>query len=183
MERLADGNHPAEGVTLNIDQALIAMTDAEGHFRFPEVPEGSRKVALALHELPAEFDAGKITENAAVVLPGKVTRTDFDVIRLGSVQGKIKGPKGVAVDGIVIRMLPGQQYTTPDLDGNFCFYNVRAGTYTLAVDEKTLPQFGALNQPGGGSRSVQVGGEIAPVIFAFEIHKPEKPVRNVLEKK
>jgi hypothetical protein len=183
MERLADGNHPAEGVTLNIDQAFTAMTDADGHFRFPDVPEGSRKVALALHELPAEFDVGKITASPAVVLPGKVTRTDFDVVRLGSVQGKINGPKDVAVDAIIIRMLPGQQYTTPDKDGNFCFYNVRGGIYTLAVDEKTLPEFGALTQASGGLRSVQVGGEIAPVIFAFEIHKPEKPVRNVLEKK
>src|SRR5207244_3801162 len=63
MDRLAGGNHPAEGVTLSIDQALTAMTDADGHFRFPEVPEGSRRVVLALHELPAEFEAGKSTES------------------------------------------------------------------------------------------------------------------------
>jgi hypothetical protein len=80
-------------------------------------------------------------------------------------------------------MLPGQHYTTPDADGNFYFYNVQAGAYTLVVDEKTLPEFGVLVQPGGGSRAVQVGGETAPVIIAFEIRKPEKPVRNVLEKK
>jgi hypothetical protein len=183
MERLAAGNYPAEGVTVNIDQTLTAMTDADGHFRFPEVPEGRHKVAIALHELPAEFDVGKNTESTLLVFPSKPSRADLDVVRLGTIQGKVTGPKGVTVEEIVIRMLPGTQYTTPDGDGNFYFYNMRAGTYTLAVDVKTLPEFGVLNQPGSVSVSVQMGAEVQPVAFVFEIHKPVKPVRNVLEKR
>jgi len=99
---------------------------------------------------------------------------------LSAIQGKVTGPKDVPVDGIVIRMLPGEQYTTPDTEGNFTFYNMRAGTYTLAVDQKTLPEFGVLNQPNTVPVTVQVGVETAPVTFGFEIHKPEKRVRKVL---
>jgi len=183
MERLAAGNYPAEGVTVSIDQALTAMTDADGHFRFPSVAEGRHRVALALHELPAEFDVGKNTESALLVVPSKLSRADFDVIRLATLRGRVTGPKGVGVAGIVIRMLQGEQYTTPDAEGNFSFYNLRAGTYTLAVDQQTLPEFGVLNQPNSVSVSVPAGVDAATVTFGFEIHKPEKPVRNVLEKK
>jgi hypothetical protein len=77
---------------------------------------------------------------------------------------------------------PGDRYTTPDMEGNFSFYNMRVATYTLAVDQKTLPDFAVLNQPNNVSVSVQTGAEAAPVTFGFEIHKPEKPVRNVLKK-
>jgi len=102
MERLATGNHPAEGVTVSVDQHLTAMTDAEGHFRFPEVAEGRHTVALALHELPAEFEVGKNAEVALLVLPSKPSRAELDVVRLGTIQGKVTGPKDVVVEGIVI---------------------------------------------------------------------------------
>jgi len=51
------------------------------------------------------------------------------------------------------------------------------------VDEKSLPEFGVVNQPGSVSVSVPMGAEALPMAFGFEIHKPQKPVRNVLEKK
>ncbi len=182
MERLADGNRPAEGVTVSIEQFGVAVTGADGHFRFPEVPEGPHKIALALHELPAEFDVGNTIESALLVFPGKLSRSDFDVVRLTSVRGTLAGPKGVPVEEIVVRMLPGEHYTTPDSDGVFHFYNMRAGTYTFTVDEKTLPRFAVLNQPDGVSVPVQVGDEAPAVALSFEIRQPEKPVRNVLER-
>jgi hypothetical protein len=183
MDRVAAGNYPAEGVTVSIDQSFTTTTDADGHFRFTEVPEGRHKVALAVHDLPAAFDMGKNVESVLLVLPSKVSRADFDLVRLATIQGRVKGPKDVVQEGIVIRMQPGEQYTTPDAEGNFSFYNLRAGNYTFVVDEKTLPEFAVLNQPGSVAVSVQVGVEVPPVTFGFEIHKPEKPVRRVLEKK
>ena len=57
------------------------------------------------------------------------------------------------------------------------------GEYELAIDEKTLPEFAVLNKPVRVSVSVQTGEQSAPVNFQFEIRKPEKPVRTVLEKK
>jgi hypothetical protein len=177
----AEGNYPAEGVTLSIDRGQTAVTDADGHYYFPGVPEGTRTVALAVHELPAEFEVGTNIESALLVLPSKSSHTDFSVVRLVTIQGKLSGPKDVPVDVVVIRMLPGDRYTTPDTDGAFAFYNVRAGAYTLTVDEKTLPEFGVLKGPGSVSVSVKGGGESALVAFAFEIHVPQKPVRKVLD--
>jgi hypothetical protein len=182
MERLAEGNRPAEGVSVSIDGRVI-ITDAEGRFRFPDVPEGIRKVALALHELPAEFDPGKITVSTVTVQPDKLSRADLDVIRLAFIQGKVIAPKDVPVENVVIRMLPGERYTTPDNEGNFYFYNLREGEYEVVVDKNTLPQFAVMNRIERVSVSVKVGRQPEPVSFQFEIRAPQKPVRRVLDKK
>lgn len=184
MERLASGNQPAEGVTVSIDEALTAVTDADGHFRFPQVAEGRHKVGLALHELPAEFDVGKTIESSLVVLAGKPTRADLDVVRLGTIRGAIKALKKTELEGIVVRMQPGERYTTPDADGSFYFYNVPAGSYTLTLDEKTFPEFATVTGPKSVTVSLGASSEATQVpAFLLDIQKPEKPVRNVLEKK
>jgi hypothetical protein len=182
MERLTEGNQPAEGVSVSVD-GRTATTNADGRFNFPDVPEGAHKVQLALHELPAEFDPGKNTEVAVVVQPSKPSRADLDVIRLAFIQGKLSGPKDAPLESIVIRLLPGERYTTPDAEGVFTFYNLRQGEYELAIDRKTLPEFAVLDEPSRVSVSVQAGKQPLTPNFQFQIRKPEKPVRTVLEKK
>jgi hypothetical protein len=182
MERLSTGNIPAGGVPVILDQGRTVSTDAEGRFRFVDVPEGAHKIELALRELPADFDPGKNTGSTVVVHPNKLSRADLDVIRLAFIQGKLTGPKNVPVDSIVIRMFPGERYTTPDAEGKFFFYNVHEGEYALAVDEKTLPEFAVMSQPDRISVPVHVGGAPEPVTFGFKINKPEKPIRRVLQK-
>jgi hypothetical protein len=181
MERLADGNQPAEGVSVIIDGRAV-VTDADGRFQFPDVPEGTRKVLLALHELPAEFDPGKVIEIEVLVRPDKRSRADLDVIRLGLIEGKVTGPPDVSVEDAVIRMLPGERYTTPDSEGAFYFYNLREGDYEVVLDKKTLPEFAAMEQAERVSVSLKVGQQPEPINFQFEVKPPEKPVRNVLDK-
>ena len=71
-----EGDQPAEGVSVNVD-GRVAVTDAEGRYHFPDVPEGPCNVSLALHELPAEFDPGNITETLVLVRPDKLSRADL----------------------------------------------------------------------------------------------------------
>jgi hypothetical protein len=181
MERFAEGNRPAEGVSVSIDGRAV-VTDAEGRFRFSDVPEGTRKVLLALHEPPPEFDPGKITEFEVVVRPDKLSRADLDVVRLVFLQGQVIGPKDVSLENAVIRVLPGERYTTPDSQGAFYFYNLREGNYEVVLDKTTLPEFAVMGQPDRVSVSVQVGRQPEPINFQFEVKLPEKPVRNVLDK-
>jgi hypothetical protein len=51
------------------------------------------------------------------------------------------------------------------------------------LDKKTLPEFAVMDQSEHVSASVKVGRQPEPVNFQFEIRKPQKPVRTVLEKK
>ena len=181
MERLADGNRPAEGVSVSIEGRTVS-TDTEGRFRFTEVSEGAHKVELALNELPAEFDPGKNIESTVLVHASKLSRADFDVVRLGFVQGNVAAPKDVPVDSVVIRILPGERYTTPDAGGNFYFYNLREGEYEVVLDTKTLPEYSVMDKSERAKVSVKLGRQPEPINFQFEIKRPQKPVRTVLEK-
>ena len=182
MERLGNGNRPAEGVSVSIEGRTVS-TDTEGRFRFTEVSEGAHKVELALNELPAEFDPGKNIESTVLVHASKLSRADFDVVRLGFVQGNVAAPRDVPVDSVVIRILPGERYTTPDAGGNFYFYNLREGEYEVLLDTKTLPEYSVMDKPERASVSVKLGRQPEPINFQFEIKRPQKPVRTVLEKK
>jgi hypothetical protein len=182
MERLTNGNRPAEGIPVSIDGRTVT-TDALGRFVFSEVPEGAHKVELAFRELPAEFDPGQNTRNTVLVRPGKLSRADFDVVRLGLIQGKITAPQDVPVDDVVVRLSPGGRYTTPNLEGNFYFYNLREGEYEVAVDKNTLPEYATMDKSEPVSVSVRVGQELQEVNFQFDIRKPQKPIRKVLELK
>jgi hypothetical protein len=93
-----------------------------------------------------------------------------------------RSSRDVPGDSIVIRILPGEPYTTPDTEGNSSFYNVHEGEYALAVDEKTPPEFPVMSQPDRISVAVHVGGAPESATFGFKINKPEKPVRRVPEK-
>jgi len=180
MERRSGGDIPAEGVPVILDRGIPVATDAEGRFRFVGVAEGAHKVELALRELPTDFDPGAVTESSVLVSSGKLSRADFDVIRLTSIQGTLSGPKDVPLDNIVIRILPGERYTTPDLEGNFFFYDLREGEYVIAVDQTTLPEFAVLSQPDGIAARMRAGETSEPLAFSFQVVPPAKPVRRVL---
>ena len=78
----------------------------------------------------------------------------------------MSGPKDVPLEDIVIRMLPGERYTTPDSEGAFYFYNLREGNYELVLDKMTLPEFAVMDQSEripcpskpAGSRSLSTSG-------------------------
>lgn len=184
MELLSGGNMPAEGIPVILDQGRTVTTDADGRFQLLDVPEGVHKVELALRELPSDFDPGKNIGSTVVVRSNKTLRVELDVVRLATIQGRLTGPQDVPLDGVVIRMLPGTRYTTPDTDGNFYFYNMHEGSYEVAVDLRTLPEFGVLNTADRVSVAVRLDGKAAEAVaFGFEIRKLMKPVRKVLEKK
>ncbi|HEY2014073.1 MAG TPA: hypothetical protein VGH38_11270 [Bryobacteraceae bacterium] len=183
MQRLLEGNGPAEGIAVSLDRSRTILSDAEGRFHFSDVPEGPHKVSLSTEELLADYDPGPNKEKTIAVSPNKLTRADLDVIHLSSIHGRVTGPPDVAVDNIVIRMTPTERYTTPDRSGNFHFYNLHEGDYELAIDGRSLPEYAVIRSADRISIHVVSGRQPEPVRFEFELHKPEKTVRKVFEKK
>jgi hypothetical protein len=175
------GARNAAGVSVRLDGWRTAVTDADGRYVFDSVPEGAHEVALALAELPADFDPGEAQKSSVVVQPRRAARADFAVLPLMAFEGKVRGPEGAALDGIVIRMLPGTRYTTTGMDGSFKFYNVREGDFTVTIDAGTLPEGGRLTSPAGVSVAVRDGTPPPPIEFGFTVHFTEKPIRKVLE--
>ncbi|MFN0102528.1 MAG: hypothetical protein ACKV2U_10615 [Bryobacteraceae bacterium] len=174
-----------EGIPVALDGRLTVLTDAKGRFRFENVAEGARKVGLALNELPADYDPGANVESTVWVKPGKASRADFSVVAVGyAVQGVVRGPAGVALGTIVLKLLPSGRYTTPDNSGRFSFFNVKEGSYEIALAEEMLPQHAVLKTPGKMPVTVGFtpGGQVHPapqVQFEFDVRVPPKPVRKV----
>ena len=176
-----DGARPVAGIPVSLDRTRIAHTDAEGRYRFAEVPEGARSIAIAVQELPAEFDAGPPAD-AVVIRPGRVARVDLTVFPLTRLTGAVSGPAGANLENVLVRLLPTARYTTTDSKGNFVFENLREGGYELTVDAATLPKHAVITSASRVPVAARCGQPVPPVEFHFEISREEKPVRKVFER-
>jgi hypothetical protein len=140
-------------------------------------------VALALAQLPADFDPGDTQKSQVLVQPRRPTRADFEVMPLVTIQGRVLGPEQAPLEDIVIRLAPGGRYTTTNKQGVFTFYNVREGDFQLALDPKTLPEGGALSSPATVAVAVRVGAAPPSLQFTFVVNTTQKPIRKVLDRK
>ena len=171
----------AQGIPVSLDGVRKAVSGPDGSYIFENVPEGVHDVALSQSELPADFDPGGTPKTQVTVQPRRTVRADFEVLPLVAVAGKVSGPQGAPLGGVVIRLAPGNRYTITGDDGSFRFYNVREGACLLAVDPMTLPEGGMLTSPGTVSVPVRVGTVPPAVEFQFTVHATQKPIRKVLE--
>jgi len=177
------GQSLASGIPVTLDGGRTATTGADGTYIFDSVPEGPHEVALSAAELPADYDPGPQHEARVLVQPRRMVRTDFDVLPLAALEGQVTGPEKVALDGILIRLLPGSRYTTTGNEGHFAFYNVREGDYELVLDPKTLPEDGELQSPAIQTAVVRASTPAGSVSFSFTINPKQKPIRKVLDRK
>jgi hypothetical protein len=166
---------PAPGVTVRLDQGRTAASGSDGRFRFADVPSGEHRVGIVTEQLPVEFDLGPTREATVAVTPGKAATVDFSVILMAFLTGKVNGPLGAPVNGIVIRLSGTERQTTADTSGNFRFSKLHEGDYTVVLEEKMLPENAFLTTPGSISLSLRAGQETPVAEFRFEIRKQEEP--------
>jgi hypothetical protein len=181
--RALNGGMLAPGIPVTIDGGRSATTGPDGHYRFAEVPEGPHEIALSASELPADYDPGTPSKAKVLVQPRRTARTDFEVFPLATIEGRVDGPKGMDLDGTVIRLVPGERYTTANSDGRFVLYNVREGDYELVLDPKTLPDRAELRSEAAVARVVRVGNPIPAISFTVAAGNTGKPIRKVLDRK
>ncbi len=90
-----------------------------------------------------------------------------------SVFGFLKNPKGgesVPVPGVTVKVTGGgvNETATSDDKGRWAVEVGKAGTFTVALDQKTLPKGVTLRNPDADSRKVPVAeGQDKPVLFAL----------------
>jgi hypothetical protein len=118
-----------------------------------------------------------------VIQPRRVAHADFEVLPLSIVEGTVTGPEGIALDGLLIRLLPGARYTLTTSEGRFAFYNVREGDYQLAIDTDTLPPNAKLLSEPSVPVAVRAGDPVPSAMFSIGIVSKEKAIRKVLDKR
>lgn len=175
---------PANGITVSVDDARFSVTDDSGHYRLANVPEGYHAIRLALDKLPTDLEPGPIPpDQYTIVRGGQTTRQDFLVYPLTGFCGSVEGPSGVALDNVVLRLMPSEKYTTPDPDGGFCFYNIREDDYDVELDSSTLPPQVRPLSPVTAPFALKLtpDAQPTPIVFRLGAIVEERPIRKVLE--
>lgn len=181
MEEALSGPQPAPNVGIILDHGRTAVSDSTGHYTFTDVPEGQHQVELNMEELPADYSPGP--ENVAQVslAPRAIARTDFNVVRLANLSGRIVAPKDVQLDNVVVRIAGTKLYTTPYDDGTFSFYNLQEGHYEVEIDAATIPDGYILVSPARVKVDASSTGQASMISFELKIKPPVvKPVREML---
>ncbi|WP_447948758.1 MSCRAMM family protein [Microbacterium maritypicum] len=115
---------------------LTAVTGADGGYAFPRLPAGSYTVTMTT---PEGYVATSPVSRTAPVAGTDVTGVDFDLARLGAIDGTVRTDGGTPIGGVVIDVNgPGgpQQHTT-DADGTYGLGSLAPGTYELSVRTPT----------------------------------------------
>jgi hypothetical protein len=176
------GARGAASIPVSIDGSRTVLSAPDGHYVFEDVPEGVHEVGLALEQLPADYDPGTAQRSQVAVEPRRAARADFEVLPLATLAGRVTGPEHASVEDIVVRLSPGNRYTSTHKDGSFVFYNVREGDYEVMIDPRTLPDGGELQSSAPARAEARFGGSSTPVEFAFTVKTLQKPIRKVLDR-
>lgn len=88
------GQPVVSGIPITLDRGRTATTGVDGMYTFDNVAEGPHDVALSAAELPADYEPGPTHEARVLVQPRRMVRTDFEVLPLVAMEGKVAGPEG-----------------------------------------------------------------------------------------
>ncbi len=179
------GQLPLPNVVLRVDSGAFAKTDQQGAYGFGRLAPGTHTITVEPETVPAfaNFAADKL-KATAVVRNGAITTLDFIAQPLGSIAGKLFYDASLAPDyagpvtNAYVVAEPGEHAAITDEDGSFIIDNLPPGTYTVAVDEETVPdQTGPLDPPFTVDLTPQehyeglafrIGHKIKKVVFTFQ---------------
>ncbi len=158
------------GVTVQLQDdssnpLINAVTDANGHYSFSHLAEGTYNVQIDTSTLPAgstetyDFDGtGTPDVVYSIFAEAGTTNNDIDfgyhtpVTATGSIGDRVwndvngdgvQDPSEAGLNGVTVQLLDGTNTvvatTTTSGDGNYTFSNLAAGTYTVKIVAASLP--------------------------------------------
>jgi hypothetical protein len=182
IEQSISGPRPVSNVPVSLDHDRSAMTDSSGRYEFSNVPEGPHEVGLDMEQLPTDYEPGAGSSARVMVDPGALLRSDFTVARLTIIEGQVIAPAGAPIQNVLVRLAKTNRYTTPEMDGNFGFYNLREGEYDVDMDIPTIPEGFMLASPAHVHVMASRAQPAPRVIFELQPKPPEeKPVRQIFQ--
>jgi Carboxypeptidase regulatory-like domain len=143
----AQTGHPLPHVLVELDGSThhAALTDADGHFTFADVP---RAAFITLHaRKPGFFDQGN--SYTSVVVDPKASSLELKLVPEASIFGQVTDRDGepledASIQAIEVKFPEGRRQLAPvrevrtDEDGNFRMAGLQAGRYYLLVRSGTV---------------------------------------------
>ena len=170
---------PVSGITISLNGEQSAITDSKGRYVFQKVAQGARRVDLDIQRLPAHYDPAGLIHQFLDVRPTETSRADFHIVSLAWFEGRVKDSEQLTLENILVRLRPGDRYTTAESDGSFSFHNLPLGEYEASIDPSHLPgEVVILSQP-----TVPVNlfdGSDAPFVsFELGVRREKKKIRHI----
>lgn len=115
---------------------LTTVTAADGSYSFPGLDAGDYTVSI---QTPTGFVPVGATSRDETVADADVTDVDFELARLGAVEGTVSGDGGAPVAGVTVTVAGpgGSVVATTDADGVYSLGGLAPGTYVLTVTPPT----------------------------------------------
>jgi hypothetical protein len=135
-------------VTVWLNDAISVATDAQGTFRFSELPAGAHVVRAELDAVPADLVFATAPERTVSVLPYGQNTQNFTVVRTAVVNARVtyldeSDDSGVPVERPLpdVRIIADDEHDSyTDVNGNVVFASLPPGSYELRLDPGTLPE-------------------------------------------
>jgi hypothetical protein len=138
------------GIQVQLDGGETATTDAQGRYRFEEVPAGDHEVSLALAQFPGPVRMTTLGAQSVDLAAARHAAADFGIVDFARVMGSVFND--LRLDGERVPDTGGLQHVrlvlanaswsrtlVSDGAGAFEASNVPPGDYTLTVDRDTIP--------------------------------------------
>ncbi len=180
VQRINGSIQPVPGVLIVVDGTEQGYSGNDGVYQIGHLSAGKHTVKVSTDTLPATLSVLGPSSKAVNVNVGSVTKLDWTLTGLGSISGVVLFTANsgfgdlIGAPNVYVVAHPGEHASITGADGHFIIDNLPPGSYTLTLDEDTLPDGqGIIDAPDG---PVDVTGEEAVQGVTFKIGPQAKQV-------
>jgi hypothetical protein len=168
----SDGaKHPLGNVGISVDGIQAVTTSPDGRYQIGRLSPGAHTIEIVESTVPSTVQFLADKKKTVTVSAGTSTPLNFVALPLGSIAGSVVAPSDggfgnlVGLKNVYVVAEPGEHAVITDDDGSFLMDNIPAGTYTLTLDQDTVPDGLSVLSGPEGALSVAPGSPLSGVIF------------------
>ena len=181
---------PIPKVGIAVDGVQATVTTPQGFYQVGRLNPGAHTIEVVTATVPSTIAFVDDTKKTITVAAGSQVPLDFAGSALGSIAGFVytagEGGFGnqVGANNVYVVAEPGEHAGITNDDGSFLLDNLPPGSYTLSIDQDTIPDgLGVVSGPDGpidlaGGANVsgvvfRLGGVAKNVVFTFNQGKEQ----------
>ena len=134
---------------------------------------------LDIERLPARYNPAGSIHQFVDVRPTETSRADFHIVSLAWFEGRVRDSEQLRLENVVVRLRPGDRYTTAESDGSFSFHNLPLGEYEASIDPSELPGGVVILSKPTVPVSLFDGSEAPFVSFQLGVRREKKKIRHI----